>query len=314
MAAHNLTRRAGSLQLAQPQVKRLKRSFHHENYALFVQFYKYLVAKNMAPTTISGYKHTVSDYIEFIRGEDITNPSHFPIRAYFITRKHHGVSNQTIHRDLAALCAFYEFLHREGFITVNPTRRIRKPKLTRKLISPPSEKEVARLLKFASKLKHRTAVRDYCIMELFYSSGIRCAELCKIHVGDINFPDGSILIWGKGRRQRLAYFGEKAEQAMRKHLQGRTIGPLFQSTWHRVNRLGGRAVRIVIKKICTKAGMPYMHPHLFRHAFATHLAHKVNLRELQELMGHKSISSTMQYIAESPDNLKKVIRKFHPRG
>ena len=151
-------------------------------------------------------------------------------------------------------------------------------------------------------------------MELFYSSGIRCGELCKIHFGDINFPDGSILIWGKGRRQRLAYFGEKAEQAMRKHLHGRTIGPLFQSTWHRVNRLGERAVRLVIKKICTKAGMPEMHPHLFRHAFATHLAPKINIRELQELMGHRSISSTVRYIAESPDNLKKVIRKFHPRG
>ena len=297
-----------------PGTTKLKRSFHHENYALFVQFYKYMVAKNLAPTTISGYKHTVADYIEFIRGEDLTNLSHFPIRAYFIARKHHGVSNQTIHRDLAALCAFYEFLHREGFITVNPTRRIRKPKLTRKLISPPSEKQVVQLLRFASRLKHRTAVRDYCIMELFYASGIRCGELCKIFINDINFEDSSILIWGKGRYQRFAFFGEKAEQAMRKHLRGRTIGPLFQSTWHRVNRLGDRAVRLVIKKICTKAGMPYMHPHLFRHAFATHLAPKINLRELQELMGHRSIKSTMLYIAESPDNLIKIIRKFHPRG
>ena len=86
MAAHNLTRRAGSLQLAQPQIRRLKRSFHHENYALFVQFYKYLVVKNMAPTTINGYKHTVAEYIEFIRGEDVTNLSHLPLTPYPIPR------------------------------------------------------------------------------------------------------------------------------------------------------------------------------------------------------------------------------------
>ncbi len=300
--------------LTRPKMTTLRRSFHHENYNLFVQFYKYLVAKNMAPTTISGYKHTVADYIEFLRGADITAPSRLPLRAYLVARYRRGVSYQTIHRDLAALCAFFEFLRREGCVVINPVRSIRKPKLTHKLISPPSEKQVVRLLRFASKLTHQTAVRDYCIMELFYSSGIRCAELCKIHVDDINFEDGSILIWGKGRYQRHAFFGSKAEQAMRKHLHGRTIGSLFQSTWHRVNRLGERAVRLIIKKICTKAGMPEMHPHLFRHAFATHLAHKVNLRELQELMGHRSIKSTMLYIAESPDNLIKIIRKFHPRG
>jgi len=101
-------------------VTKLKRSFQHQNYALFVQFYKYMVVKNLAPTTISGYKHTVADYIEFIRGEDVTNLSHFPIRAYFIARKQHGVSNQTIHRDLAALTAFFEFLCRENVITINP--------------------------------------------------------------------------------------------------------------------------------------------------------------------------------------------------
>ena len=297
-----------------PSAATLSRSYQHQNYALFVQFYKYLVAKNMAPTTISGYKHTVAGYIEFIRGEDVTALSHLPIRAYFIARKRRGVSYQTIHRDLAALTSFFEFLRREGLLSINPTWRIRKPKLSRKLISPPSEKQVVRLLRFASRLKHRTAARDYCIMELFYSSGIRCAELCKIHVGDINFPDGSILIWGKGKRQRLAYFGEKAEQAMRRHLQGRTVGPLFQSIRRYGNRLSERAVRLVVKTICTKAGIPEMHPHLFRHAFATHLAPKINLRELQELMGHQSISTTTKYIAESPDNLKQVIRKFHPRG
>ena len=97
----------------------------------------------MAPTTISGYKHTVADYIEFIRGEDVTALSHLPIRAYFIARKHHGVSNQTIHRDLAALSAFFEFLRREGCIAINPVRSIRKPKLTRKLISPPSGKLIS---------------------------------------------------------------------------------------------------------------------------------------------------------------------------
>lgn len=295
-------------------VTKLKRSFQHQNYALFVQFYKYMVVKNLAPTTISGYKHTVADYIEFIRGEDVTALSHLPLRAYLIARHRRGVSYQTIHRDLAALTSFFEFLRREGLIAVNPVHRIRKPKLTRKLISPPSEKQVVRLLRFASRLKHRTAVRDYAIMELFYASGIRCGELCKIHVGDINFPDGSILIWGKGRRQRLAFFGSKAEQAMRKYLRGRTVGPLFQSMRRYGNRLSERAVRLVVKTICTQAGMPHMHPHLFRHAFATHLAPKINLRELQELMGHKSISTTTKYIAESPDNLKQVIRKFHPRG
>lgn len=293
---------------------KLQRSYRHQNYTLFVQFYKYLVAKNMAPTTISGYKHTVSDYIEFIRGEDVTTLSHLPLRAYLIARHRRGVSYQTIHRDLAALSAFFEFLRREGCVAINPVRSIRKPKLTRKLISPPSEKQVVRLLRFASKLKHRTAARDYAIMELFYASAIRCAELCKIHVGDIKFEDGSILIWGKGKRQRLAFFGGKAKQAMNDYLQGRRVGPLFQSMRRYGNRLDERSVRLVVKTICTKAGMPEMHPHLFRHAFATHMIPKINIRELQELMGHKSIKSTMLYIAESPDNLKQVIRKFHPRG
>ncbi len=301
-------------ELTLPRATKLTRSFHHQNYALFVQFYKFLVAKNMAPTTISGYKHTVADYIEFLRGADITAPSRLPLRAYLIARHRRGISYQTIHRDLAALTSFFEFLRREGCVTINPVRSIRKPKLSRKLISPPSEKQVDQLLRFASRLSHRTAVRDYCIMELFYASGIRCAELCKIHVGDINFPDGSILIWGKGKRQRLAFFGRKAEQVMREHLRGRMVGPLFQTMRRYGNRLSERAVGLVVKTICTQAGMPEMHPHLFRHAFATHLAPKINLRELQELMGHKSISSTMLYIAESPDNLKQVIRKFHPRG
>jgi site-specific recombinase XerD len=300
--------------LTLPGPAKLKRSFQHQNYALFVQFYKYMVVKNLAPTTISGYKHTVADYIEFIRGEDLTALSHLPIRAYLIARHRRGTSYQTIHRDLAALTSFFEFLRREGLIAINPVRRIRKPKLSRKLISPPSEKEVVRLLNFVSKLKHRTAVRDYCLMELFYSSGIRCGELCKIHVDDINFEDGSIFIWGKGKRQRQAFFVDKAGQAMREYLRGRTIGPLFQSMRRYGNRLSERAVRLVVKTLCTQAGMPEMHPHLFRHAFATHLAPKINLRELQELMGHQSISTTTKYIAESPDNLKKVIRKFHPRG
>ena len=237
----------------------------------------------VSPHTIRAYNQTLAEFSDFVASDDITRIPHLTIRRYLARLSDREISPQTKQRSLAALRSFYKFLRRQELTQLDPSWRIANPRLPRKTPRFMSQKEINLVLRVAAKSKHRTAVRDCAILELLYASGIRVEELCKIHIDDINFSERSILICGKGQYQRLVYFQEKCEKAIVEYLQGRTIGPLFQSSWHDRNRLGQRAVRLVVKKICDKAGITGVHPHLFRHTFATHLHDSgADLRSIQD--------------------------------
>jgi integrase/recombinase XerC len=240
------------------------------------------------------------------------------VRLFAAAEFRQGSSPRTIQRRLSALRSFFNFMIRERALDANPAVGVQAPKARKRLPETMDVDLMARLLEFRADTQ--LGVRDKAIMELFYSSGLRLAELVGLNLGDVDRGDRTVRVLGKGSKTRVVPVGKHALDAITRWLKERTglaasgEPALFVS--NRGARLGARAVQKRVAGWARRQGLGrHVHPHLFRHSFATHLLESSqDLRGVQELLGHANISTTQVYTHLDFQHLAKIYDAAHPRA
>ncbi len=282
--------------------------------------------KNASPHTCICYGGDVDEFIRFLRSEELSRREeglpplkvdHLFIRSFLDALYRKGNQKVTVARKLYSLRSFFNFLCRQGLWDENPASLVSTPKLPRKLPSFLTVEQTFRLLEtpFPDTVLGR---RDKAILELLYATGIRVSELVSIDMQDVDFSTRTLRAKGKGRKERLIPFGSKAARALEDYLPGRAKiareGALFLN--YRGLRIDPRSIRRIVDKYITQASLQlHISPHSLRHSFATHLLNAgADLRSVQELLGHSSLSTTQKYTHLTTEHLKEVYRKSHPRA
>lgn len=291
------------------------------------KFLEYLERKNTSPHTLRAYDQDLQDFLAFTRVEGAEKGEagwdRDFLRAYVAQLARRGLQKSTLGRKISTLRAFFKFLCREGYFAQNPAAALTIPKRPVKLPPHLSVDEAFVLLDF---LRSPTiqGIRDQAILELFYSSGLRIGELVGANLEDLDLEGGYLRVKGKGKKERLVPLVSKALSAIRDYL---IVRPDFLKKGKDqpaaaifLNRRGGRlsevSVRTMVKRELIKSGiLKNLSPHGLRHSFATHLLDAgVDLRTIQELLGHASLSSTQRYTHVSLDKLMEVYDKAHPKA
>ncbi len=237
----------------------------------------------------------------------------------FAARSHAaGLAPRSVQRRLSAIRSFLRFLQRERVLVANPAAEVRAPKARRRLPGTLDVDQMGRLLEIPGD--DALAVRDRAIMELFYSSGLRLAELVDLDLGALDLADRTVRVTGKGSKTRILPIGRKALEALQSWLAARTAlareteGALFVGRNGR--RVGPRAVQARVARWARLQGLPMrVHPHLFRHSFASHLLESSqDLRGVQELLGHADIATTQVYTHLDFQHLARIYDNSHPRA
>ncbi len=245
------------------------------------------------------------------------------IRSFAAAEFRRGQSPRSIQRRLSALRSFFNYLLRENALRTNPAFDVAAPKAKKRLPNTIDADQMARLLSF--RTDEHLGIRDKAIMELFYSSGLRLSELAGLDVPDIDLADRTVRVLGKGSKTRIVPVGRYAINAITAWLRERdsvtalraqamSDQPLFVTQQGR--RLGVRAIQVRIAGWAKSQGLGvHMHPHMFRHCFATHLLESSqDLRGVQELLGHANISTTQVYTHLDFQHLAKIYDSAHPRA
>ncbi|WP_455203693.1 tyrosine recombinase XerC, partial [Kaarinaea lacus] len=288
----------------------------------FNEFLSYLHnEKRYSRHTINSYQRDLNHFQTFIQQADLKAISAIDahiMRAYVSQRHRQGLGGRSLQRELSAVRSFFNYLLRENHIKKNPVVGVRAPKTVRKLPTPLDVDEMGQLLNLVTDTP--IAVRDWAIMELMYSAGLRLAELVALNIDTVDLSDDSISVTGKGAKTRLVPMGRYAKQSLRKWLAERSKlavsdeKALFVS--QRGKRLSARAVQQRMKEWGIKQGISSgVHPHRLRHSFASHLLESSgDLRAVQELLGHADISTTQIYTHIDFQHLAKVYDQAHPRA
>lgn len=228
-----------------------------------------------------------------------------------------GVGHRTLARKVSALRSFLDYFQRQNVLPNNAARQVRTPKVRRPLPDVLPIDHVLALLN--TEATEPLQVRDQAILELFYATGIRVGELVTLDLRDVDLQGGTLRVRGKGKRERQVFFGRTARDALQAYLdirrpQNPSDAALFLN--HRGRRLSTRGVQLLVKKHCEQTGLPpSTSPHTLRHAFATHLLDNgADLRSIQELLGHRRLSTTQQYTHVSTARLFDVYDRAHPRA
>jgi integrase/recombinase XerC len=278
--------------------------------------------RNASPATIRAYGEDLAQLAAYLERELGHEPrpaevDHLLIRGFLAELHRRGLRKVSSARKLAALRTFFRWLSREGVIQTNPARLLLAPRRERRIPSVLDEAQVERLLDVPGDTL--AAVRGRAILELLYASGIRCAELVALDLGDVDLDGRLARVLGKGSKERIVLFGARAQRALRAWLATRDglrpRGPaLFLNA--RGGRLSDRSVRkLVAHRVEAVALARRCSPHTLRHSFATHLlARGADLRAIQELLGHASLSTTQRYTHVDTRHLLDVYRKSHPRA
>lgn len=277
--------------------------------------------RRLSPHTCSNYKRDLIKFSVFadnsgIVDSDAIHPADIRRQVAELHRK--GLSGKSIQRYLSSVRALYTFLNRQRRSVKNPAVGIRPPKSPRKLPSTLDVDRVTQLLDFDGD--DWIALRDKAILELFYSSGLRLAELIGCNIDDVDLHDASIKVTGKGNKTRILPLGSYAINAIREWLKVRNDVPttepqaLFISK--RGSRIHPRSVQARLSKIAKWRGSDQqVHPHMLRHSFASHMLESSgDLRNVQELLGHADISTTQIYTHLDFQHLAKVYDNAHPRA
>jgi integrase/recombinase XerC len=286
-------------------------------------FERYLEAeRNASPHTIRAYVEDVRQFDRFMReelGREASPPDadHLLIRAFLARLHQSGIKKISSGRKLAALRTFFRFLCREGILAQNPARALLSPRIERRIPSHLDEGEVDRLLDVPGD--GAAAVRARAFLELLYATGIRCAELVGLDLAEVDLEGRMVRVLGKGRKERIVPFGARAAAAIRAYLPVRatarpTTDALFVNA--RGGRLTDRSIRAILAARVRQVALARrISPHTLRHSFATHLLERgADLRAIQELLGHASLSTTQRYTHVNARHLIEVYKKAHPRA
>jgi site-specific recombinase XerD len=288
---------------------------------LFLQFLS--AERHASPLTLTNYAHSLRsfrrDCAAFSSWKDCRADD---FRAWLFLLMKRGTGRATIRLHFSALRSFYKYLTRRQGLTVSPLAEVQMPKAERRLPVVLTLKQVEELLELPLKLPREQQApawgpaRDAAILETFYSTGLRIHELVNIDVEDIDVFSDSLIVRGKGRKERLAMLGSHAMKAVQRyrHEAGVHSGPLFLSKLRR--RITTQAVGDVLEKYLRQSTIQLrVTPHKLRHSFATHLLNNgADLRAVQELLGHSSLSTTQIYTHVTTERMKKVYDAAHPRA
>jgi integrase/recombinase XerC len=278
--------------------------------------------RNASPNTIRAYGEDLAQLTEHLRRELGRDPrpedaDHLAIRGFLAELHRRGIAKSSAARKLAAVRTFFRYLCREGRLAANPARVLATPRREKRIPEVLDEAQVQALLDMPGA--GLAAVRGRAILELLYATGMRCAELVGLDVGDVDLGARMVRVLGKGRKERVVLFGHRAQEALRAWLaERRRLRPKADALFlnARGGRLSDRSVRaLVARRVAQVALRRRCSPHTLRHSFATHLLTRgADLRAIQELLGHASLSTTQRYTHVDTRHLLEVYRKAHPRA
>ena len=279
--------------------------------------------RRVSAHTTQAYGHDLRSLAAFAERRTLrrwVDIDHAEIRAFAAGLHGGGLSPRSIQRHLSTARTFYEFLMREGHCERNPAHGVRAPKAKKRLPATLDADQMGRLLAF--RVDDSLSVRDKAIMELFYSSGLRLSELTSLRVTALDLQDRTVRVLGKGDKTRIVPVGRHAIDALRVWLRERSrlVKPGGDSNWLFTGKSGRplsvRAVQLRVDAWGRRQGIGiHVHPHMFRHSFATHLLESSgDLRGVQELLGHANIGTTQIYTHLDFQHLATVYEAAHPRG
>jgi integrase/recombinase XerC len=282
--------------------------------------------RNLAALTVKAYRREVNSWLGFVATELASRPpaeiTTIDIRSYLAHLHSRKLSARSIQRALATLRTYFRFLCLEAGLDSNPAEAVPHPRVERLLPEVVTSVELQQLLESFDETP--AGRRDRAIVELLYGAGLRVSEVVGLNLADIQLRQRILRVRGKGRRERIVPFGRRAEQALRAYLPARSEwrrkkaldddDPLFIN--QRGTRLSDRSVRRLLDAAVQRtASLHRLHPHALRHAFATHLLEAgMDLRAIQELLGHSSLATTQVYTNIDLAHLMEVYRKSHPRS
>jgi integrase/recombinase XerC len=293
------------------------------------RFLQYLrVERNASAFTLKSYREDLAaleSYLTQSLGGRCPEPNEITVldlRGYVSSLHAADYAKSTISRRLASLRSFFRFGRREGWASTNPAKPLRNPRKQRSLPHFLSSAEIGRLLE-APPATDPLGLRDRAILETLYSAGLRVSELVSLNQGDLDFAGSVLTVRGKGKRERLSPIGSFAQQALRRWLEARRVSPrepqgpsspVFVNKFGR--RLTTRSVGRLLEKYLKETGLDRRTtPHTLRHSFATHLLDRgADIRSVQELLGHKSLTTTQIYTHVSTAGLRAAYERAHPRA
>ncbi len=297
-----------------------------------LEFMDYLsVERNASANTRLGYLRDLRQFESFVKaldGRGLVDVVEPDVTA-FVYKLHKGCRKVTTARKLSAIRSFYRFLLKRGAVKTNPAELVPTPKVEKRLPPVLTVEETGALID-ATQSAHAPsgapgaigapdaigALRDLAVLEALYSSGVRVSELTGLDMEDVDLAASTIRVLGKGGKERIAYLGEYAMQSLGAYLEkrGRAPGPLFVGA--RGGRLSARSVQRLVKRCVAASGINKTPtPHALRHTFATHLLDAgVDLRSIQEMLGHSKLSTTQRYTRVSAASLMQAYDHAHPRA
>ena len=282
--------------------------------------------KNFSKHTAKAYYSDILDFLLWLGDIPLENVNFSKVREYLHFIQKFNYKKNTIARKIASLRTFYKYLYREKKVDSNPAMNLNSPKRPKQLPKFLTPYEVEQILNNI-KIDTPAGYRNKAILELLWATGMRVSELSGLNFEDLNLENNEIRVFGKGSRERIILVTDRAKTYLQRYID--TARPLVAKGFRVENnensavfinntgyRLQTRTVRNVINEIVEKIQLPkHVTPHVFRHSFATHLIENgADLRVVQELLGHASISNTQIYTHVSSQHLKEVYNETHPRA
>ena len=283
-------------------------------------FYEYVhLIRGQALNTAKSYRRDLLKLNDFLQTKNVlsvTKVQKADMSEWIGVLFDSGLSTKSIQRHISSAKSLFQFLKKRGVIDVSPLETIRPPKASNYLPNTLSPEDVMQLLSFRPKTN--SEIRDICLIELIYACGLRVSEAANININDFEEGLQFLRVLGKGSKVRLVPVGSFAIKAIELWLEKRADietneNALFINL--RGKRISARSIQNSIKKISIAQGLPPVHPHMLRHSFATHLLESSgDLRSIQELLGHASLSTTQIYTKLDYQHLMSVYEKAHPRA
>lgn len=290
------------------------------------QFKDYLILeRGLADNSVEAYVRDASklaEYIELVGEKEVSAIIEYDVLGFLGYLTDLGLAAYSQARILSGVKAFFKYLLLENTISHDPTQLIESPRLSRKLPDVLSYPEIIRLLE-ANDLSTPEGTRNRAMLEILYSSGLRVSELVDLQITNCFFEAGYLRVIGKGSKTRLVPIGDDAikhAQLYLKHIRSQVVVQHGHEDYLFLNRRGAQLTRVmvflVIKNLTELAGLQKnVSPHTFRHSFATHLIEGgADLRAVQEMLGHESITTTEIYTHLDREYLREVVKKYHPRA
>lgn len=283
------------------------------------KFENYLtVEKNYSDHTLRNYTSDLIEFANFLGDKDPKEVTHLDLRRFLAELKNRNLAKSTIARKLGAIRSFFRFLFRDKHIEANPADGVFTPKLDKKLPEFLDPEKTLRLIT-APVGDNLMGARDRAILEVLYSTGCRVSELVGMNLDDVDHVASVVKVRGKGKKERLTLLGKEAEKALRLYLSKRKLAGIDNKAVFLnklKTRLTDRSVRRVVDKYIREASIEQkISPHSLRHSFATHMINNgADLRSVQELLGHKNLSTTQIYTHLGSKRIKEIYSKAHPRA